>query len=312
MPTQAADLQQSPRATAAAPRRAGAASAARGEGLPATLMLAPFVVAFLLFFLAPAIQTFYLSLTESSLTRTGAFVGLANYVTLAQDPSFWSSLVNTFYFSLLTVIPLVALGLLMALLVHRFTRVGSWLQGAFFLPYVLPISVMTLIADWMLQPSSGVVNYIVGGQRAWLADVDWAMPAVALGTIWWTVGFNMLMLLAGLRNIPTELYEAAALDGARGFTLFRAITWPSLRPVIGTALLLQLIASLKVFGQTYILTVGGPFNTTRVTLHYMYETAFTYSDAGYAAAIAMAFVFVVIALSLLHAGLVRTLARRTV
>ena len=311
MPTQAADLQQTPGATAAARRHAGAASAARGEGLPATLMLAPFVVVFLLFFLAPAIQTFYLSLTESSLTRTGAFVGLANYVTLAQDPSFWSSLINTFYFSLLTVIPLVALGLLMALLVHRFTRVGSWLQGAFFLPYVLPISVMTLIADWMLQPSSGVVNYIVGGQRAWLADVDWAMPAVALGTIWWTVGFNMLMLLAGLRNIPTELYEAAALDGARGFTLFRAITWPSLRPVIGTALLLQLIASLKVFGQTYILTVGGPFNTTRVTLHYMYETAFTYSDAGYAAAIAMAFVFVVIALSLLHAGLVRTLARRT-
>ena len=285
-------------------------TAPKSNPIPAALLLAPFVLAFLVFFLAPAFQTFYLSLTESSLTRTGDFIGLDNYATLAQDPSFWSSLRNTFYFSLLTVIPLGALGLLMALLVHRFTRYQAWLQGAFFLPYVLPISVMALIADWMLQPSSGVINHIVGGQRAWLADVDWAMPAVALGTIWWTVGFNMLMLLAGLRNIPGELYEAAALDGARGFTLFRTITWPSLKPVIGTALLLQLIASLKIFGQTYILTVGGPFNTTRVTLHYMYETAFTYSDAGYAAAIAMAFVFVVIALSLLHAWLVRTLARR--
>ncbi|HAK92529.1 MAG TPA: sugar ABC transporter permease, partial [Massilia timonae] len=185
------------------------------------------------------------------------FVGLANYRTLVRDEAFWASLGHTFYFSLLTVIPLTALGLVMALLVHRFVRASSWLQGAFFLPYVLPISVMTLIADWMLQPSSGVINHIVGGQRAWLADVDWAMPMVAIGTIWWTVGFNMLMLLAGLRNIPAELYEAAALDGARGFTLFRAITWPALRPVVGTALLLQLIASLKIFGQTYILTTGG-------------------------------------------------------
>jgi multiple sugar transport system permease protein len=195
----------------------------------------------------------------------------------------------------------------MALLVHRFVRFQSWLQGAFFLPYVLPISVMTLIADWMLQPSSGVINHLVGGQRAWLSDVHWALPAVAIGTVWWTVGFNMLMLLAGLRNIPAEQYEAAALDGARGFTLFRAITWPALKPVFGTALLLQLIASLKVFGQTYILTSGGPYNTSRVTLHYMYETAFTQSDAGYAAAVAMAFMAVVIALSLLA----RMLARRS-
>jgi multiple sugar transport system permease protein len=122
----------------------------------------------------------------------------------------------------------------------------------------------------------------------------------------------MLLFLAGLRNIPADLYEAAALDGARGFTLFRNITWPALRPVATTALILQIIASLKVFGQTYILTSGGPFNTTRVTLHYMYETAFTQSDAGYAAAIAMAFVTIVILLSVLQAGVVRWLARRDV
>lgn len=286
---------------ASVPARKGA----RAESLPAALLLAPFVLAFLLFFLVPALHTFYLSLTESSLTRTSAFVGLDNYATLVTDPSFWASLWNTFYFALLTVIPLTGLGLVMALLVHRFVKAQAWLQGAFFLPYVLPISVMTLIADWMLQPSSGVINHLVGGQRAWLADVHWALPAVAIGTVWWTVGFNMLMLLAGLRNIPAELYEAAALDGARGFTLFRAITWPALKPVLGTALLIQLIASLKVFGQTYILTSGGPYNTSRVTLHYMYETAFTQSDAGYAAAVAMAFVLVVIALSLLARALGR-------
>jgi len=283
---------------------------ARRDTLPAWLLLAPFLVAFGLFFFLPALETFWLSLTESSLTRTSAFVGLDNYHTLLNDPSFWDAVGNTFYFSLLTVIPLCALGLLMALLVDRFARVQGWLQGAFFLPFVLPISVMTLIADWMLQPSSGVVNHILGGQRAWLADPHWALPAVAIGTIWWTVGFNMLLFLAGLRNIPAELYEAAALDGARGFTLFRTITWPALRPVATTALILQLIASLKVFGQTYILTSGGPFNTTRVALHYMYETAFTQSDAGYAAAVAMAFVAIVILLSLLQAWLVKFLAGR--
>jgi len=289
---------------------AAATGSPRREGLPALLLLAPFLAAFILFFLVPAFETFWLSLTESSLTRTNGFVGLANYATLVQDPSFWDALGNTFYFALLTVIPLTAIGLLMAMLVNHFVRAQGWLQGVFFLPFVLPISVMTLIADWMLQPSSGVINHILGGQRPWLADPSWALPAVAIGTVWWTVGFNMLLFLAGLRNIPAEQYEAAALDGASGWTLFRHITWPALRPVTTTALILQLIASLKVFGQTYILTSGGPFNTTRVTLHYMYETAFTQSDAGYAAAIAMAFVAVVILLSLLQVWLVRYLARR--
>ncbi len=281
----------------------------RGEALPAVMLLAPFGLVFGLFFLWPTLETFYMSLTDSSLTRTNGFIGLSNYATLLRDPSFWSAVGNTFYFALLTVVPLTALGLLMALLVDRFTRASAWLQGAFFLPYVLPISVMTLIADWMLQPSSGVINHVLGIERAWLADVDWALPAVAIGTIWWTVGFNMLMFLAGLRNIPADLYEAAALDGARGFTLFRTITWPAIRPVAGLALVLQLIASMKVFGQTYILTAGGPFNTTRMTLHYMFETAFTQSDAGYAAAIAMAFVAIVIALSLAQAGFARWMAR---
>ena len=138
---------------------------ARRDTLPAWLLLAPFLVAFGLFFFVPALETFWLSLTESSLTRTSAFVGLDNYHTLLNDPSFWDSVGNTFYFSLLTVIPLCALGLLMAMLVDRFTRVRGWLQGTFFLPFVLPISVMTLIADWMLQPSSGVVNHGPVGKK---------------------------------------------------------------------------------------------------------------------------------------------------
>jgi multiple sugar transport system permease protein len=287
---------------AAAPR------ANRGQALSATLLLAPFFLVFALFFLLPALETVRLSLTESSLTRTGRWVGLDNYATLLHDPSFWEAVGNTFYFALLTVPALVALGLVMAMLVDRFAGARTWLQGVFFLPFLLPVSVMTLIADWMLQPVSGVVNHVLGLQRPWLADPHWALPAVAIGTIWWTVGFNMLLFLAGLRNIPGELREAAQLDGARGWSLFRHVTWPALRPVAATALMLQLIASLKVFGQTYILTGGGPFNTTRMALQYMVETAFTQSDAGYAGAIAVAFVAIVVLMSLLQAWVVRKLA----
>ena len=162
---------------------ATAAASPPRENLPALALLAPFLIAFLLFFLVPAVETFWLSLTESSLTRTSAFVGLENYATLVRDTSFWDALGNTFYFALLTVIPLTAIGLVMALLVNRFVAAQGWLQGVFFLPFVLPISVMTLIADWMLQPSSGVINHILGIQRPWLADPTWALPAVAIGTV---------------------------------------------------------------------------------------------------------------------------------
>jgi multiple sugar transport system permease protein len=276
----------------------------------AMLLLGPFLFAFVLFFAGPALYTLYMSLTESSLTRSIEFIGLANYMALVRDRDFWDSLAHTLYFAALTVVPLTVLGLLMAMLVNHFRRAGALLQAVFFFPFVLPISVMTLIATWMLHPTLGVVNHLLGSERAWLTDVDWAMPAVAIATIWWTVGFNMLLFLAGLRNIPSDLYEAAALDGARGFALFRHITWPALRPVAVTVLMLQLVGSFKIFSQPYILTGGGPFNTTRVTLHYMYETGFVQGDAGYAAAIAMAFLAIVLGLSLLQSAAMNWYQRR--
>jgi multiple sugar transport system permease protein len=300
---------------------AGSPHAGMGEGArrlggadawPAALLLAPFLVAFALFLLWPALQTAYMSLTESSLTRTGGFVGLDNFAELVRDEAFWQSLGATAWFAVLTVVPNTVLGLAMALLVHHRRRGAAVLQAVFFLPFVLPVSVMTLITGWILHPTFGLANALAGGERAWLTDVDWAMPSVALATIWWTVGFPMLMFLAGLKNIPAELYEAAELDGARGLQLFRHITWPALQPVLATVMVLQLIGSLKIFSQPYILTGGGPFNTTRVTLHYMYETAFVYGNAGYAAAIAMAFLLMVLALSALQAVVIAWRAGRSV
>ena len=281
----------------------------RRDFVPAMLLLSPFMFDFALFFAWPPLHTLYMSFTESSLTRTSEFVGLANYAELLRDEAFWQSLRTTAWFAVLTVVPITALALVMALLVHSRQRGKSLLQAVFFLPFVLPVSVMTLITAWILHPTLGLANHLVRGERAWLADVDWAMPSVAIATIWWTVGFSMLLFLAGLKNILADLYEAAALDGARGFQLFRYITWPALRPVVAMAMMLQLIGSLKIFSQPYILTGGGPFNTSRVTLHYMYETAFVYGNAGYAAAIAMAFLVIVLALTLLQSAFMAWRAR---
>ena len=275
------------------------------------LLLAPFLSVFVLFFAWPALHTLYMSFTESSLTRTSQFVGLANYAQLLSDAAFWQSLRASTWFAVLTVLPITALALAMALLVQARERGNNFLQAVFFLPFVLPVSVMTLITAWILHPTFGLLNHLVGGERAWLTDVHWAMPAVAIGTLWWTVGFSMLLLLAGLKNIPAVLYEAAQLDGARGFQLFRYVTFPALQPVLGSVLMLQMIGSLKIFSQPYILTGGGPFNTTRVTLHYMYETAFIYGNAGYAAAIAIAFMLVVLGITVLQRVLVAWLAGRS-
>jgi len=267
---------------------------------PVIFLLLPFLVVYLLFFIWPALQTVYLSFTQSGLTQTGPLIGLANFKTLLADPDFWASLLHTAYFSVLTVIPLTAIGMATAMLTKAGGRLRRVAQAVFFIPYVLPVSVATLIWQWVLNPNLGVVNAVTNSQTAWFADPNLAMPAVAAVTVWWTVGFNMLLFLAGLQNIPLETYEAAELDGARGFQVFRYITWPALWPTTALVLTLQLVASFKIFSQVYLLTGGGPFNSTRVVLEYMYDTAFTNTDAGYASAIAVVFFVVILVLALLQ------------
>lgn len=289
-------------------RKPGVARVRRSSDLAAALMLAPFMIAFVLFFIFPMVTALHLSFTASSLTETGRFVGLDNYSKLLRDTDFWASLYNTGRFALYTIIPTAAIALLMALGVHRLHRAKNVALAFFFLPFVLPVSVVTLLWQWILNGSFGIVNALTGSTTLFFSQISTAMPTIAVVTIWWTVGFKMLLFLAGLQNIPRETYEAAAVDGARGFQVFRFITWPLLWPITTLVISLQLIASLKVFSQVYILTAGGPFNSTRVVLQYMYETAFQNLNAGYASTIAIAFFVIVMMASLLQATL---LARRS-
>jgi multiple sugar transport system permease protein len=254
----------------------------------------PFLFFYGLFLIYPAIQVAYLSLTNADIAGQGKFVGLANYAELVHDQDFWASILHTLYFIVLTVVPNTAVGFLFAILVVRLRLLRLPVLSAFFLPFVLPVSVVTTAALWLLDANFGVINYLTGSTAAWFADPTWAMPGVAVVTIWWTVGFNMLLFIAGLQNISSELYEAAALDGATALQQFLFITCPLIWPVTSLVLILQLIAQFKIFDQVYLLTLGGPYNSTSVVLFYMYRLAFQQNRGGYAATVAIVLVVVII------------------
>lgn len=270
------------------------------------LLVLPFIIVYGAFLIYPTVRVILLSFTNSDIAGRGRFIGTENYVRLVGDKLFWSSLWHTVYFILLTVVPNTAVGLVFALMIVRLRRLRGIVMALMFLPYILPVSVVTQIWIWVLSAAYGIVNIIFHLKINWFQDPVWAMPAVAFVTIWWTVGFNILLFIAGLQAIPSEYYEAAALDGAdKGFRVFRFITWPLVWPVTSLVLVLQLILQWQIFNQVYLLTNGGPFNSTIVVLQYMYIQAFTRYRGGYASTISIALFALILITSLLQLRLLR-------
>lgn len=282
----------------------------RKEVTVAATLVAPFVLTFALVFLYPAIRLVELSLTNSPLIGPGEWVGLDNFKRLLTDKLFLTSLKNNGYFILLTVIPTTALALGISLMI---TRLRGSLQALalaiFFLPYILPVSVVTQIWTWMLDFQFGVlqpvISFFYGKPVPVFKNPYWVMPMVAVVTIWWTNGFNVLLFIAGLRNIPTELYEAASLDGATTWQRFWRVTWPLLWPVTALILTLQLILQLKIFDQIYLLSGGGPFNSSFVLLLKVYREAFQLNNGGYASAVATVLFLLIVTVSILQFQLLR-------
>ncbi|MFB9991056.1 carbohydrate ABC transporter permease [Deinococcus oregonensis] len=275
----------------------GRATQLRQRYLTAALLVLPFVALYLLFLIYPTLRVLQLSFTNADLSGNGSYVGIQNYTRLFGEPTFWTALVNTLLFILLTAVPNTLIGLGLALLILRLNRLKNLVLAAFFLPYVLPVSVVTNVWNWVLDSNFGLFNFLTGSTVTWFQDPVWALPSVAFVTIWWTVGFNILLFIAGLRNIPPEIYEAAALDGAAGWRLFRSITWPNLWPVTSLILLLQLIAQFKIFDQIYLLTQGGPFDKTLVLLLYAYREGFQQQHGGYSSTIGVVLMAVILLVS---------------
>lgn len=271
-----------------------------GRWWVALLMVIPFALVYFMFLIYPSVRVLQLSFTNSDIGGSGHFVGLANYIRLIKDPLFWNALWNTLYFILLTVVPNTLLGLVMALMVMRLKWARRWILAAFFLPYILPVSVVTNLWLWILDQNFGIVNYLTGQAIGWFQDPIWAMPAVAAVTLWWTVGFNVLLFMAAIQGVPAELYEAAALDGASSNQMFRYVTWPLVWPVTSLVLVLQLIAQFKIFDQVYLLTQGGPFDKTTVVLLLLYRSAFQQQEGGYSSTIGVVLLVIILLASFLQ------------
>ena len=283
----------------------------RNETLVAAVLVAPFVLIFGWMFIYPTLQMLVLSFTKSPLIGAGTWIGFDNYIKMFNDKTFWTAIWNTSYFVLLTVVPGTAAAMIIALMVSRLKGwTQSFILAAFFLPYILPVTVVYIIWDWMLNLQFGIAQFIIeplAGKRVnvW-RSTPWFMPMAALLTVWWTNGFSILLFLAGLRNIPKELYEAAALDGATRWQVFKDITWPLIWPVTVLCLTIQLILQLKIFDQVYLFAQGGRTQATMVLVQFIYEQAFQKNSGGYAATIAVALFVIVVGFSLLQFQLLRT------
>ena len=287
-------------------------------GRVAFLFTAPFFVLFVLFLFWPVLSAVRTSLFNDSLVGSASWAGLENYTDLLSDSTFWAAMWHTAFFTLLSVPPLVLLPLGLALLVSRVRRMQWLFRLAFFAPYVLPVSVIVLIWNWMYQPSFGLINsYLVSlgfAEVNWLGQPGVAMVAAVIATVWWTLGFNFVLYLAGLQEIPRELYEAAATDGATPGQQLRRITLPLLSSTFVLVTVLQVIASLKVFDQLYLLQAGsaGPEDSTRSAIQLIYETGFTQYRVGYASAMSFVFFVVVVIVTVISLRLVRRAGTRTV
>lgn len=282
------DTLQTSARTNAAPSRPPRRSGLRLE-LRAILYLVPFLVPFAVFYLWPVLNGAWMSLHVWGIQGMEKYVGLANYRKILHNPDFYSYLWHSFYFVLLCTPTVIVLGLVLALIVNRHLLFRTFIRSAFFLPYVLSVSVISFIWLHLFDAKNGPVNALLrlfgsSGDIHWLTDRHFVWWAITITTDWWTVGFVMVLFLAGLQEIPTDQYEAAKIDGAGAWARFRHITLPGLSRVTKVQIFYQIIASLKLFGQVQIMTGGGPGDATNTMIRYIYVTGFKKDMFGLASA----------------------------
>ena len=283
----------------------------RRGALTPYLFLAPGLALFVAFRVYPLLDGLRLSFTNARLGRAQyAFVGLANYERLLEDTRFHASLVNTAFYAVASTLPILAIPLLLAVALNRGIALRTFLRSAFFFPFTLSVVTVGLTWLWLLDPVVGPFNYYLKALgipvRSWLADPTTAMWAIIVTSVWWVTGYYLVIYLAGLQDIPRELYEAAALDGAGGARAFWAITLPLLRPVFLFVFVTHVIGSFQIFGQVFILTQGGPGDATRTVVQHLYETAFqNFFHFGSASAMAWVLFALILVFSLLQFRLLR-------
>jgi len=261
------------------------------QNLEGWLFILPVVVGVVAFYVVPILVSFYTSFTNSDGLTKPDWVGLFNYQRLLTRDQFFRRAVGNTLFYVAGHIPLtIGLALILALLCNRKMRGVTWFRTAFFIPVVTNVVAVSLVWSFFFSPRGGIINWFLSlfgiGGPSWLTDSQWAMPAVIIVSVWFGVGFPMIILLAGLQGIPEMYYDAAKIDGATAWGRFRYVTLPLLTPALFFLSITQFISSFQVFGIIYVLTGGGPARATSVYIYYIYQNAFQNSRLGYASAMA--------------------------
>lgn len=266
--------------------------------------LAPYFLLFTVFFLIPALTILPMSFTRWSLLDKPVFVGFGNYTRMFSDRFFWKAVWNTFYYTGMVTILLTTLGLLLALLLNQPLRGRTLGRITVIMPYVISSAVAGVVWKWMYNPNFGIINSYLRqlgfeGFR-FLTDVNQAMPSLVFMNAWWSVGFNTIIFLAALQGIPEELYQAAMVDGANSFQMFRHITVPLLRPIILYVTVLCAANSFQMFDESYMMTQGGPVGSTVTLVYKTYVTAFEAFKFGDAAALSMVILIMVLLMTIVQ------------
>jgi multiple sugar transport system permease protein len=281
----------------------------------AWLFLAPALFVITVFFFLPVVAALLLSFTDFDIYAVAdlgnaRFVALRNYTDLMRNPLFWTALRNTFYFVLVGGPLSVAVSLAAALLVNaRLARFKGFFRAVYFAPVVTTLVAVAVVWRYIYHPRYGLLNYALGwfgiAPIDWLGNPTWAMPAIILLAVWKNFGYNMIIFIAGLQNIPDELYEAAHIDGAGPLHRFRHITMPSLGPTFLFVGVLTMIGYFQLFAEPYVMTQGGPLKSTLSVVLLMYEEGFRWWRMGYAAAIAFILFLIILAGTLVQLRLQR-------
>jgi multiple sugar transport system permease protein len=274
----------------------------------ALIFIAPALIGFTAFYLVPAIRGLYLSFTDWNLLSDPEFVGLDNYRRLLRDELFWNALWVTAKYVAINIGIQTVLAILIAVLIDRLTR-STWIRGIVLLPYLMPNVIVALLFLWILDFQLGIGNHAidaVGLDRIpFFGSQDWVIPTIAGVNIWRHMGYTALLIFAGLQAIPKMLYEQAAIDGASEWRIFWRITLPLLRPVLALVLVISIIGSFQIFDTIAVTTEGGPVHASRVIYYYIYERAFQNFDMGYAAALAVALVAILVGVTVIQLKLLR-------
>ncbi len=270
------------------------------QGFAGIVFILPALLGTLIFIIIPVICSFGLSFAKWDLLNPIEFVGLKNYIDIFHEPLFYKILVNTFVFAISTSIFGVIIPLVLAAILNSKIRGSEFYKTAYFLPFITPMIVIGVVWEWIFDPNIGLLNQILHLHINWLYDTNFAMPALIIVSVWKLIGYNMVIFLSGLSGISQSMFEAAKIDGANVFQTFKNITVPLLSPTIFFVVIITAISSFQIFDLIYLMTDGGPLDSTNVLVYAIYKNAFEYFNIGKASAMAYVLFVIILVLTLMQ------------